>query len=71
MVQRVRSSQRELTNGISAGQQVSVQRPKEWDHMPVIQFDYAHLSSVNCERGTSENAHDSGYEHRLWHSVCD
>ena len=29
------------------------------DHMPVIQFD------------SSENAYDSGYEHRLWHSLCD
>ena len=41
------------------------------DHMPVIQFDYAYLSSVNAKGGTGENAHDSGYEHRLWHSLCD
>ena len=31
-----------LTNGISAGQQVNVQRPKE-DHMPVLEFDYAYF----------------------------
>ena len=41
------------------------------DHMPVIQFDYAYLSSVNEKRGASENAYDSGYEHGLWNSLCD
>ena len=38
--------------------------------MPVSQFDYAYLSSVN-ENVEQENAYDSGYEHRLWHSLCD
>ena len=38
-----------LTSGIFAGLQESVQTPKEWDHMPVIQFDYAYLSSVNSK----------------------
>ena len=41
------------------------------DHMPVIQFDYAYLSSVNEKTGASENAYDSGYEYGLWNSLCD
>ena len=38
-----------LTSGIFAGLQESEQRPKEWDHMLVILFDYAYLSSVNSK----------------------
>ena len=41
------------------------------DHLPVIQYDYAYLSSVNEKGGASENAYDSGYEHGFWNSLCD
>ena len=38
--------------------------------MPVIQFDYAYLSSVNEKGEQVINAYDSGYEHGLWNSLC-
>ena len=51
-----------------AGERAEAQKV---DHMSVIQFDYAYLSSVNEKEEQVRMRTDSGYEHGLWNSLGD
>ena len=64
-VQAKRVDERHLRR--HAGERAQDQRV---DHLAVIQFDCAHLSSVTA-KGQQVRMHNSGYQHGIWHSVCD